>query len=124
MTAKVTGVTRPPVPAALRWAIALVAVETVAIWVFAGVLVAGRAPRLAGYFAIYAVTAAFLLWGLVKRRPWSRAPIVVVQLLMIAAGAQGIRSGAWPLGVALIVVAVACVLLILSRPAREALGVR
>ena len=115
---------RTPVPGPLRWAIILVAAEVLALCGTVAVLALGGAPRLAGFFAMWAVGAGLVLWGLLRRKAAARAPAIVLQLLATAAGTQAIATGGWVLGVVLIAVSVTGVLLLLSPGSREGLGVR
>jgi hypothetical protein len=113
----------------LRLAIAAVAVETLLVWGYVGLLVydSGGAPgawRVIGYFALYALAFAGLTWALIARRRWVRAPLIVLQLILVATGLGFLRNGAVAAGVAIMALAVACVGLLLAPATRQALGAR
>jgi hypothetical protein len=123
-------VTPSPAPLSLRLVTGLVAVEILAVWVFVAVLIVGAtgsdsgdALRELGYFALYAVALPALGWALLRRRKWVRAPLIVVQLLWIGIGAI-VVGGSPVVGTVIIVLAVACVVLLLTPGVREAIGAR
>jgi hypothetical protein len=123
-------VTPSPAPRSLRVAVGLVAVETLVVWAVVAVLVvgatgdhAGDALRELGYVALYAIALPALGWALLRRRKWVRAPLIVVQLFLIVIAA--IVMGAAPVvGGVFIVLALACVVLLLTPGVREAIGAR
>ncbi len=123
--------TRPPAPATLRWAVALVVLETVLVWGYVAFLAYesavthGRGAALVtGYFAAYAVAFAGLAWALTRRKSWARAPVILLQLLLLAVGYYMIRGGLVPVGIGVALLAVTCIGLLLAPTTREALGVR
>jgi hypothetical protein len=111
----------------LRLAIVAVLVETVLVTgyvVVLGFADAGEpgAWRVIGYFALYAVAFIGLSWALIRRRRWVRAPLIVLQLLLVATG-LGLLGGGSPLvGAAVIALAVACTGLLLAPATRHALN--
>jgi hypothetical protein len=118
-------------PSALRWAIALVAAQTLAVWAYVAFLgyesvttpVSGAVP-ITLFFAACGLVFAGLGWALMRRRRWARSPTIVLQLLLVAIGYYMIRGGLWWLGAIVIASAVACTGLLLTSAAREALGIR
>jgi hypothetical protein len=122
-------VTAPSLPLTLRLAIIAVLVETLMIWLYVAVLIyagggAAASWRIIVYFALYAFAFSGLAWALVGRRRWVRAPLIVLQLLLIAAGVAVVSSGAWLVGLAMIGWAAGCVVLLVLPPTRAALGIR
>ena len=122
--------TQPPLESrttTLRVATALVLVEAVASWAYIVYLAIATADedggwRVTGYFALYAVAFTFLSVGLWRRRKWTRAPLIVLQLLLSVVGFSLLNGDAPVPGVALVVVAVVCAGLLLASPTREALS--
>jgi hypothetical protein len=115
------------VPIPLRVLIVIVLAETVAVWGYIAYLIAAAADepggwRVIGYFALYAVAFTALAIGLVRRRRWVRAPLIVLQLLLSVIGASLVAGGTPLPGLALVVIALCCAGLLLSSPTREALG--
>ena len=113
----------PPV----RLATAVVLFETVLAWGYVAVLGYSSfglpgALRVVGYFALYAVAFAGLSWGLIRRRRWVRAPLIVLQLIFAATGLGFLRTGAPTIGVAMIGLAAACIGFLLAPSTRAALG--
>jgi hypothetical protein len=124
-------VSRPPAPATLRWAIALVVLETVLVWGYvaflgyeSAVTHARGGGLVTGYFAAYAVAFAGLAWALARRKSWARGPVILLQLFLLAIGYYMIRGGLAPVGIAVLLLAVTCIGLLLAPTTREALGVR
>jgi hypothetical protein len=116
-------------PRSLRLAIGVIAVETAVVWVLIALLsfAATRdegtgALRSLGYVALYAVAFPFLMWGLVRRRRWARAPLVVLQLLLIAIGITFAKAVSVPFGVVMVLVAAGCVVALVVPSTREALS--
>ena len=108
-------------------ATAIVLFEAVAAWAYIVYLAVDTAGddtgwRVTGYFALYAIAFTFLSVGLWRRRKWTRAPLIVLQLLLSVVGFSMINGGAPVPGVVLVVLAVACVGLLLVSQTREALG--
>jgi hypothetical protein len=111
----------------LRAATAIVLVEAVAAWayiVFLAIDTADEAGgwRVTGYFALYAVAFTVLSVGLWRRRKWTRAPLIVLQLLLMVIGFSLVNGDAPAPGAALVLLAVACAGLLLVSPTREALS--
>jgi hypothetical protein len=121
-------VTAPPAPLPLRVAIVIVIVETLLTWAYVAYLgyesEGAGGWRVVGYFALYAIAFTGLSWALVRRRRWVRAPLIVLQLLLIAVGVGFVRADSLAFGVVLAAVAVGCVLLLVTPSTRAALGVR
>jgi hypothetical protein len=121
--------TPPPVakrPTTLLIATAIVLFETVALWVYVVLLVVATADeaegwRVTGFVAMWAVALAFLSVGLVRRRMWTRAPLIVLQLLLSVIGFS-LMNGMPAPGAALVVLTVVCVGLLLVSQTREALS--
>lgn len=110
----------------LRLATAVVLVEAVAAWGYIGYLTADAAGdpggwRVIGYFAIYAVAFAFLSWGLWRRRRWVRAPLIVLQLLLVVAGFSLVNGAAPVPGAVIIVLAIGCAGLLLAPTTYQSL---
>lgn len=59
--------------------------------------------------------------GLARRRRWARSPALVTQLLLLPVGVSLLQSGRLALGGALLTVALAGVVLLLSPPAQRLL---
>ena len=127
--------TRSPAPLTLRLATIIVGIEVVVVWLFVAVLAVAAASggadraehsavlRQLGYFAIYAVALPILGWALLRRCTWIRAPLIVVQFLWVVVGFT--LLGTYLLGgIAVIVLAVACVGLLLTPSVRAAIGAR
>jgi hypothetical protein len=107
-------------------ATAIVLLEAVAVWayiIFLAVATSEEAGawRVIGYFALYAVAFTVLSVGLWRRRKWTRAPLIVLQLLLSVAGFSLVNNGA-PAGAVLVVLAVGCAGLLLVSQTREALS--
>jgi hypothetical protein len=119
-------------PAVLRCAIAIFALETVGVWLYVGFLAyadltrggTGRAIAVTVYFAVYAVAFAAVAWALVRRRSWARGPAIVLQLLLAAIGYYMIQGGLPLVGVVVLLLAVTGVGLLLAPASRESLGAR
>jgi hypothetical protein len=114
-------------PTTLRIATAIVLFEAVAMWayiVYLAIATAGEAGgwRLTGFFAMFAVAFTFLGVGLWRRRKWTRAPLIVLQLLLSVVGFSMVNNEAPAPGAAMVVLAVACVGLLLVEQTREALS--
>lgn len=74
-------------------------------------------------FAVFgAVLLALCARGLLRLRPTARSPIVVVQLIALPVGySLGFQNGRMLIAAPVLAVAVAVLVLLLSRPSREAL---
>ena len=114
-------------PTTLWIATAIVLFETVALWAYIVFLAVANADeeggwRVTGFFAMWAVVLTFLSVGLWRRRKWTRAPLIVLQLLLSVIGFSMINGDAPAPGAALVVLAVGCVGLLLVSQTREALS--
>jgi len=120
-------------PGALRWAIAVFAVDTIGVWAYVAFLiyadltradVAGRGAAVTVYFGLYALAFAAIGWALVRRRSWARGPAIVLQLMLAAIGYYMIQGGLTVVGVLVLSLAVIGIGLLLMPASREGLGVR
>jgi hypothetical protein len=120
-------------PAVLRWAIVLLAVETLSAWAYLGFLIYadltregdhGRGIGVTVYFGLYACAFAAVVWGLARLRSWARGPAIVLQLLLAAIGYYMIQGGLTLIGVLVLLLAVTGIVLLLVPASREGLGVR
>lgn len=106
----------------------LVAAEALALLVFGGsVLASTNGSRMvfvmttALFFLAYAaglLVCAVALW---RHRPWSRGPVVFAQLIQLGVAWSFFSGSTPPVAAALLVVAVAVLALVLSRPSTRAL---
>jgi hypothetical protein len=121
-----------PIPAALRVAALLTALEAVALVVAALVLiyliVFHTSTRLWAALAVLAFVlgGAVLLWfcarGLRRARPASRTPVVMVQILALPGSySLGFQAGKYLIAVPIMVVVVAILVLLFTPAARSAL---
>jgi hypothetical protein len=117
-----------PLPRALRLAIGVVAVETAVVWMLIAVLsfAVSRdegtgALRSLGYVGLYAVAFPYLMWGLLRRRKWARAPLIVLQLLLMAVGVVFAKALSLPLGALIVLAAAGCVIALVVPSTREVL---
>lgn len=135
--ARVIGVTPTAtpggMPAVLRWAIALFALDTVGVWLYVGFLVyadltaktnTARGAAVTVYFGVYALAFAAVAWALARRKSWARGPAIVLQLLLAAIGYYMIQGGIPLAGVLVLLLAVIDVGLLLAPASRESLGAR
>jgi hypothetical protein len=119
-------------PAVLRWAIVIFAVDTVGVWAYVGFLIYadltrpgdGRGVAVTVYFALYALAFAGITYALARRRSWARGPAIVLQLMLAAIGYYMIQGGLAFAGVPVLSLAVTGIGLLLVPAAREGLGVR
>jgi uncharacterized membrane protein YoaK (UPF0700 family) len=107
-------------------ATAIVLLEAVAIWayiVYLAVETAGDdgSLQVIGFFGMYAVAFTVLGVGLWRRRKWTRAPLIVLQLLLSVVGFSMINGETPAPGAVLVVLAVVCAGLLLVSQTREAL---
>ncbi|MGH3647811.1 MAG: hypothetical protein ACRDTM_11640 [Micromonosporaceae bacterium] len=120
-------------PVTLKWAVALLALETlvvVGLTVFLGYedLVGaaenqGLATFMTWYAGAYAAGFAVATWGLARRKRWSRTPALVLNLFLVPVGWFMIQEGLWWAGVPIIGYALLVAWLLLVAPTREALGI-
>jgi hypothetical protein len=114
------------VPTSFRVLTAIILLEAVAAWGYIAYLVAVAADepggwRVIGFFVMYAVAFTVPVVGLVRRRRWARAPLIVFQLLLTVPGASLVANGAPVPGLLLVVVPLICAGLLLSSSTRAAL---
>jgi hypothetical protein len=120
-------------PRQLVVATVVVVAQAVALLGFAGsVLVeAARGDRssglnaglVAGLVGLWALALGWVARGLWRTHRWSRAPVVVSELLLLAVGiplAQG--GGSWWFGIPLVATGFVGLIAVLSRPVTAALG--
>jgi hypothetical protein len=121
-------------PAVLRWAIIMFALDTVGVWLYVGFLVYADLTQKANdsrgallvtvYFGVYAMAFAGIAWALARRRSWARGPAIVLQLLLAAIGYYMIQGGVALVGVPVLLLAVIGAALLLAPASREHLGAR
>ncbi len=107
------GSARPPLLTAVAALVALEAVLLVggAAYLVHGLLVEDAAApvaavALAATALVFAVAVAFCARGLLQRAGWARSPVLVWQVLQLAAGWPAVTGGSPWLGVLLVVPAV------------------
>lgn len=108
-------------------ATAIVTFEAVAMWAYIAYLAvatAGEAGgwRVIGFFAMFAIAFTLLGTGLCRRRKYTRAPLIVLQLLLSVVGFSMVNNEAAAAGAVIVVLAVACAGLLLVSQTREALA--
>ncbi|CAN5481632.1 hypothetical protein BH10ACT10_BH10ACT10_08370 [soil metagenome] len=112
-----------PVPASLQVACSLVAVEAVSLVIFGLVelrsiesskLTMGITTSL--FFAVYGVGLAVFAWLLHRRQSWTRAPVVLAQLIQLGV-AWSFRSGGTVFVAALLAVSAIVALAGIFHPA-------
>lgn len=122
----------PAVPSTVRFAAMLVFLEAAALALTALALLVlafvHTATRLwagltvAGFAVLGAVLLALCARGLLGLRPTARSPVVVVQILALPVGySLGFQNGRMLIATPVLILAVAVLVLLLSRPSREAL---
>ncbi|MGH3738819.1 MAG: hypothetical protein ACRDT6_24950 [Micromonosporaceae bacterium] len=126
----VSPVTSPPT---LRWAVVLLAVETLVVVGLTAFLVyedlagaaqnQGLATFITWYAGGYAVGFAVATWGLWQRQRWSRTPALVLNLFGIPIGWFMLQEGLWWAGPPIIGYVLVVCWLLLVAPTREALGI-
>jgi hypothetical protein len=114
-------------PTTLLVATVIVLSEAVGMWAYIVYLVIATADeaggwRVTGFFGMFAVAFTLLSVGLWRRRKWTRAPLIVLQLLLSVVGFSMVNNDAPASGAAIVVLAVVCVGLLLVEQTREALG--
>ncbi len=120
-------------PVTLKWAVALLAVETLvvagatAFLLYEGLVGAARNQGLATfmtwYAGAYAVGFAVATWGLARRSRWARTPALVLNLFLMPTGWFMIQEGLWWAGVPVIGYAFVVSWLLIVEPTRRALGI-
>jgi hypothetical protein len=130
--AEIQDETTPAVPSTVRVAALLVFVEAAALALTALALLVlafvHTTTRLwagltvAGFAALGAVLLALCARGLLQLRPTARSPIVVVQILALPVGySLGFQNGRMLIAAPVLILAVAVLVLLLSKPSRDAL---
>lgn len=124
--------TETAVPTPLRAAVVIVAAESVALVVAAGVLVAktitghpdnpGRALFGAAMAVLGAVVLALCARGLLALRPGARSPVIVLQVVALPVGySLGFQAGLIGFGGPILFAALAVLYLLFTPPVRAAL---
>lgn len=122
----------PPVPQTLRVATAVVGVEAVALLAASIVLIiktlighpdtVGRALAIVGFAIGAAAVLALCGRGLMRLRPSSRSPIVLMQLLALPVTVSlGFQAGRILIAAPIMIAALSVLILLLSPSARTAL---
>jgi len=123
-------------PNTLRAAIALLVVQAVLLVAFTALIGYSLYRENPGYvysraflpFEIFAIVWALVLVALgtrlARRRAWARGPVVALELLFLPLGYFFFQRGAGLVGIPMVVLAVACVGLLIAAPSRAALGIR
>jgi hypothetical protein len=131
--ARVTEPSSPPgSPAALRWAIGVLAVEAAGVGVIAGWLVyeaatsTGRrnAWSITGFAIAVAAVLALFGWALARRMAWARGPSIVLELMLVPIGYYMIKGNLIWLGVPVVLLGLFGAGLLLAPATREGLGAR
>jgi hypothetical protein len=122
----------PREPATLRFAVWMLAGETVVLLAVLVFLlyqdVTGAADTAQGaaavtlYTALFVVVLGGLAWALHRRRRWARGPAIVVQMLLIPIGFTMAASGLPALGVPVLVIGLVGAGTLLAPATREAMG--
>lgn len=117
-------------PAPLRWAVWLLAVEAAGGGVLAAILLyqgfaaeptdRGNALALAGFAAVLAAVLAGLALALSRRKPRARAPAIVLQLLAVMLAYLLVTEGLVGVGLPIAVLGIVVVTLLLA-PSTNAL---
>jgi hypothetical protein len=120
-------------PVTLKWAVWLLALETVAVAAATGYLLyenlagaaqnRGLATFMTWYTGAYAVGFGLATWGLVRRSRWARTPALVLNLFGLPIGYYMIEAGLWWLGLLVIGYSLLVAWLLVAAPTREALGI-
>ena len=113
-------------PTSFRVLTAIILLEAVAAWANIAYLVAVAADepggwRVIGFYAMFTVAFTALVVGLLRRRRWVRAPLIVFQLLLTVPGASLVANGFPIPGLLLVVVPLICAGLLLSSSTRAVL---
>lgn len=121
-------------PASLRWAVWLLAAQSIALAALVAFLVyedlaapagsMGGAVAVTVFAALMAGALGLLAWALGRRHGWARGPAVVLQLLILPIGYSMMTSGMAWLGVPVIAAGLAGAAALLSSTTRAALGGR
>ncbi|HEX5540329.1 MAG TPA: hypothetical protein VFX60_02005 [Micromonospora sp.] len=119
-------------PAPLRWAVRLLRGEAAALALLAAFLVykdfTAQATDLLSALLVtgFTIGGAIVLWALAaalgRCRPGARAPVIVLQLMLLPIGYYMIEGGLAWLGIPLIALGLVVCGLLVSAPAGRALG--
>lgn len=123
-----------PLPATLRWAVVLLAIQAVGLVGIVAWLVyedvrststsTAGAAGLTVFTALIAALFGLFVWALAGRRAWARGPAIVLELLLLPLGYSVITSGLAYLGIPVLLLAGITVALLLAPATRAALGAR
>ena len=121
----------PSVPAPLRAAALIVALEALGVLIAAVALVVntisggannvGRALFAAAIFVLFAAVLATCARGLLHMRPAARSPVVVIELMALAVAYGFFQAGRDEYGIPVLVPALVVLYLVFTPPARAAL---
>jgi hypothetical protein len=122
----------PREPATLRFAVWMLAGETVALLgvlafllyqdVIGAVDTAQGAAAVTLYTALLVVVLGGLTWALHRRRRWARGPAIVVHLLLVPIGFTMAGSGLPALGIPVMLIGLVGAGTLLAPATREAMG--
>jgi hypothetical protein len=119
----------------LRGAITLLVVQALGLLALVGLVAYALSRENPAYlysrtflpFELFAIVWAVVLVALgtrlARRRAWARGPAVALELLFLPLGYFFVQRGAGLLGIPMIVLAVACVGLLITARSRAALGI-
>jgi uncharacterized membrane protein (DUF2068 family) len=123
-----------PGASTLRWAVVLLAVETLGVAVVSAFLVyedvtaratnPGNAWSITGFALAVAILMAVVCWALSRRRSWARGPAIVLEMMLLPIGYYMIRGGLAWIGVPVLLLGLFGAGLLLAPATREALGIR
>jgi hypothetical protein len=121
-------------PATLRWAVVLLAVQAVGLVGLVVVLVFADfrstststvgATGLTVFVVLIAALFGLFVWALEGRRRWARGPAIVFELLLLPFGYSLVTGGLAIIGIPVLLLAGATIALLLAPATREALGAR
>lgn len=122
-----------PGAATLTWAVRLLFGQLVGLVAVTGFLVyldatnhasaAESAASVTGFSALMTAAVALVAFSLARRRRWARAPAIVIELLLVAAGYTMLRVGSLlAIGIPVLIVGLLGAGLLLAPPTRRALG--
>jgi len=73
---------------------------------------------------VLAAVLAALAWQLARRRAWARAPVIVLELLLLPVGYYLVQADSVWIGIPVIFAAAACIGLVIAPASRAELGIR
>lgn len=124
----------PAMPASLRWAVGLLAAESVGLGALVAFLLyedlnapagsVGSAIAVTLFAALMAGLLGLLAWALWRRRGWARGPAMVLQLLMLPIGYYMITGAVAWLGLLVVAIGLGGAGALLAPATRAALGGR